>query len=1234
MLQVEQLLAVLLGRWTMSFAGAGIACMLVWYLGPLVPGGSQPLPRAVLIAAIILVWACVNAVISWYRRRRERALAAGVTDGAVHATTDGKQAGAALRSDAAEEVARLRERMQVALQRPRGNRRRGYLYEQPWFVLIGPPGSGKTTALLNSGLHFPLTPDDGDPSVSGVGGTRLCDWWFADEAVLIDTAGRYTTQDSDAAIDRAGWHGFLDLLRRTRPRQPINGVIVVISLADIAAAEPAERAAHAKTVRRRVAEISDRLRLRVPVYIVFSKADRLTGFNEYFDDLDADARAQVWGMTFPLSRGVEVFESEFRLLLDRLNERLFERLQAERAPDRRDRLSGFPLQIASLAEPLASFLTQAFGGTRLDPAPFLRGVYLSSATQEGTPIDQLTGMLARAFGVDQKRAPSLRPVAGRSYFLRRLVTEVVLGEALLVSTNSSRQRRRFWLRTAGFAAVGLATVLGATALWRIEAANRSAVMQATAALADYRSRLAGMTLDPVSDDDLVKIAPLLDAAAALPPGQGKSQAGWLTAIPGLSQSEKLTQSDRLIYRNALQRILLPRLVWRLEAQMRGRFDDPDFLYEATRVYLMLGGAGPLDRTLVRNWEVLDWRDRFPGALNQALRDHLARHLDALLSEPLPAVTLDGGLVSAARATFSRVPLAERVYSRIKADAPADGVPDWTPAEALGPQAAQLFTRPSGKALNEGIPGFYTGDGFHRILLGHLATTAHDVAGESWVLGRTEEIPSDGPAVSALEHAVVTLYVADFEKQWDALLDDIALVPFGSHETTVQRLYVLSSPQSPLRDLLVAIAHALSLQSPSSQTGGSQNGASQNGASPMGVSPTGAPQTGGLQTGGLQTGGLQTGGLQTGAPPTGASQAGASADPDRRLAAVIAGPDQGKDPYGPSANAALAQHYGGLLALVGNGQGTPPLTGVLQLVNALQTELAQTAPGQSAPGGPAGTNASASLQAGGDPVALLLAEAQRQSQPMSTWLRQIAESGRNALNGNVQQAVAAAFSASAGPGDLCRSVVSGHYPFNPASGNDTPLDDFARLFAPNGVLDAFFQAQIRPWVDMSGSVWRVRSIGGVAPPVDAATIARFQRAAAIRDAYFPTGGTEPQLRFTVAPVSLDSASKQATLTLGGTTIADSGHDGPAISARWPGDGGAAQASLVFDPAAATPLTADGSWALFRLLDQGQLLPDGGSGALRLSFGVGTQQASFRLQAESSRSPFGRHLLEGFACPAIR
>jgi len=1160
MQQVSNLLVYLLNRWMASFAGMAVACMLVWYLGPLVPGFDQPLVRVLLILALVVAWAAINGIVSWHRRRRERALASGVTEGTLGAR-DAK-------ADAAEEVARLRARMQAALRRLRGNRRRGYLYEQPWFILIGPPGSGKTTALMNSGLNFPAAEEaGGDTAVGGVGGTRLCDWWFADEAVLIDTAGRYTTQDSDAAVDRAGWEGFLDMLRATRPRQPVNGVLVTISLVDIATAAPAERAAHARAVRRRISEISDRLRVRVPVYVMFSKADRLAGFNEYFADLDAEARAQVWGTTFPLSQGVEVFEAEFRLLLTRLDERLIERLQGERAPDRRALLAGFPMQVSSLAEPLTDFLTRAFGGTKLDPAPFLRGVYMSSATQEGTPIDQLTSMLAQAFGVDQKRAPSLQPIAGRSYFLKRMVGEILLGEALLVSTLSAWRRRSSWLRVGGFAAVGLALVLGGLFLWRVQAENRAAVAQADLALSAYRTQLAGKTLDPVADDDLTSIAPLLDAAAALPHGEGL----WLTGIPGLSQREKLEQSTRQVYRDALQHDLLPRLLFRLEAQMRERFGDPDFLYQATRVYLMLGGAGPIDRALVRNWETQDWNGRFAGALNQPLRERLARHLDALLAEPLPAIALDDELVSAARIAFSRVALAERVYSRVKSDASGDGVPDWTPAQALGAAGLPLFTRPSGKPLTEGVPGLYTPDGFRKALLGHLAQSTRRVADESWVLGRKEEIPSDGPAVSALEQAVVALYVTEFEKQWDGLLDDIALAPLGDRDSTVQRLYVLSSPQSPMRDLLVGIAHELTLAAP--------------------------------------------------APP--GSGGTASASP---LPGVISPAAAADDPAGLSAGTAVEQHYASLTTLVGDGQANAPLGGVLRLINGFQNDLAQS--------GPAG-NVATSVQGGANSLQLLRAEAQRQPRPVSRWLQQIVDGGHVALAGSAQAAAATAFTASAGPGEFCKSVVTGRYPFDPASTSDAPFDDFARLFAPGGLLDAFFQTQIKPYVDTSGSVWRLRPVGGVAPRVDAASLARFQRAAAIRDAFFPNGNAEPQVRFMLAPLSLGSGIDRAVVTLGAATIVGTGHQGAAASLTWPGSDGMASAAIAFEPGASAPaFTANGTWALFRLLGRAQVTPGGTPESFRLDFRDGDKLASFSLQAASSRNPIGRNLLEGFRCPEIR
>ena len=143
----------------------------------------------------------------------------------------------------------------------------------------------------------------GQGAVAGVGGTRLCDWWFTEDAVLIDTAGRYTTQDSDTAVDRAGWETFLDLLKHNGRAQPLNGLIVAFALSDIALV-PQRRTPGA--CRCRSAAASRRWKrgsgARIPVYVMFTKADLIAGFTEFFDDLDRDGRAQVWGTTFRAGR--------------------------------------------------------------------------------------------------------------------------------------------------------------------------------------------------------------------------------------------------------------------------------------------------------------------------------------------------------------------------------------------------------------------------------------------------------------------------------------------------------------------------------------------------------------------------------------------------------------------------------------------------------------------------------------------------------------------------------------------------------------------------------------------------------------------------------------------------------------------------------------------------------------------------------------------------------------------
>jgi type VI secretion system protein ImpL len=298
-------------RWILTLVGVQMLAGVVWVLGPLLPLLEPQTIRLAAVGGIVLVWLCLNLLLDLLRSGREKALTQGVA------------------GSADEEVAAVGAKLATALTRLRELKgHRGYLYEQPWYAIIGPPGSGKTTALLNAGLKFPLSNELGPGAVRGVGGTRLCEWWFTEDAVLIDTAGRYTTQDSDSTVDKAGWEAFLLLLRKTRPKQPLNGVIVAIAMEDVASDQLSVLDNHARTIRARVDELEARLGRHLPIYVIFTKTDQLIGFTEFFADLDRTGREQIWGTTLPLTGPSDV-AAGLQPLLERLSRRVYQRLDAE-----------------------------------------------------------------------------------------------------------------------------------------------------------------------------------------------------------------------------------------------------------------------------------------------------------------------------------------------------------------------------------------------------------------------------------------------------------------------------------------------------------------------------------------------------------------------------------------------------------------------------------------------------------------------------------------------------------------------------------------------------------------------------------------------------------------------------------------------------------------------------------------------------------------------------------------
>jgi len=812
-------------------ASVASAIALIWFVGPLVAiGGMAPLTgeRArwtaittlLVLAAAFVLWRAAKA------RRNNRQLMDGLARPA-EAAAQAEPAGPAPGAKEVEVITERFERAVALLKRRRvgtkGSRffGRPYVYELPWYVIIGAPGAGKTTALVHSGLQFPLEAQIGRKMIRGIGGTRNCDWWFTSDAVLIDTAGRYTTQDSDRAADRGAWFGFLDLLVRFRPGRPINGVLLTLSVSDLLTADAAKRLAHARELRERIDELHARLGIRLPIYVMVTKTDLLAGFIEFFADFDKDERAQVWGVTFPYDTDETSDDPLARLPSDlaalelRLDECLIDRLQAECDRDRRAAIYAFPQQWRVLHQTLLELLPVIFGEAHAGPRPFLRGVYFTSATQEGTPMDRAIGGLARALGLSGRIVLPARSSA-RAFFVTRMLRDVVLQEAGLAGTNLRWQRRRELLAWA-LTGVTACFVIAAGALLAYAYSKGKAHLTATAdGVKALEREVATAKAAPITD--LAALLPPMQTLRALVPAGSGAASPWPARLAvRLNEGEMLGAAARDAYERLLKNAFLPRIAARLEGRLRaGSADHAERLYEDLKAYQMLFGGKNFDQAALRAFLSADWDLTLPASVSPADRDALRQHLDRLLasgevgapSQAQPQIIAD------ARRLVAEVPLAQRVYGRIKQlDLGAELAP-FTVDAAAGTAGRSVFTRASGQPLNQGVPGLYSRAVFQQTFRPRMQEVLRQLAGEqSWVLGSSAANVLEPAAQARMTEDIERLYTEDYMRLWREFVNDLRLAPTPTLAASADQAQLLSRVDSPLRAVLKGVVREVSVNMP-------------------------------------------------------------------------------------------------------------------------------------------------------------------------------------------------------------------------------------------------------------------------------------------------------------------------------------------------------------------------------------------------------------------------------------
>jgi type VI secretion system protein ImpL len=993
--------------------GFVLIAIFIWYAGPYFAFGSyRPLEtenaRLIAIALVLACW-IVSALLKWMRATR-------ASDKLVSAVL--KQTHPEKERPSAE-ATRLRERFEEAVAALKQQQRRSgnSLYDLPWYVFIGAPGSGKTTALINSGLRFPLEQRVGKGAVRGVGGTRNCDWWFTDEAVFLDTAGRYTTQDSDANSDSDGWKEFLTLLATYRKRRPLNGIVLTISVQDLMTQGDADREAHVEAARRRLNELTQELHVQLPVYLMVTKCDVVPGFMEYFDDLSQEGRAQVWGVTFPYDQTLSgdapnAFAPEFDALMARLNTRLFARLEEERGARRRAAVFAFPQQMAALRDLLGQFVSDVFSSTRVDREILLRGVYFTSGTQDGTQIDRLLGAIGRRFGVAPE---AVAPSGGRgnAFFVERLLKTVVIGESGLAGVNRRLEIQKAAWQIGAYAATVLVVVVGLVLLSMSYASNREYLGQVASDVATL-SRVRPAAATAASLD---AVLPYLNAVRAVSDSANRYREStpWRMRW-GLYQGASVGNAARDAYQRELDSIVLPRFAARVKQHLVGYGSEPEKLYFYLKGYLMLGEPRHLDKKHLQFLADLEWNpDSVAGA-----PPSLSTHVRSLLEhgDTLRPIALDASLVAQARSSIRQASIPQIMYGQLQRSY-SGGSPDAPRLDMIaGIGVEKVFRRKSGRRLSDPIPVLYTQKVFKEVTGAGMIPLVKQFADDEWVWGTGAVSAASWPRLMA---QVTDLYERDYNNVWDGILSDIEVVSFSTVQQYADALGIVVGPTSPLRGILATVRDNTSLV-----------------ASPETAAPGTTPSIGTRITEGARdifnTAQKKITGTSNAAPGT-----------------------------------VITQHFQPIHRLMA---GAPaPIDGVLEQIRKVRDQLVKLGPqvGGEQP-----------LRALADPAVLDLLRALKQDaanlpHPVDALVTEIAtNTGRTLgavatgeLEQQYQQHVVAP----------CRVRVEGRYPFG--NGVDMSLADFGEIFGHGGVYDKFFSENLDKLVDRSQRPWSWRE-GSVHP----------------------------------------------------------------------------------------------------------------------------------------------------------
>lgn len=660
-----------------------------------------------------------------------------------------------------------------------------------FYLVFGNPGSGKTSLLEHSGIHFPRR----FPSAADLAKQtqHFSQWWFSSQGIFLEAPTRYATgEDGDDEFQY-----WLTQLEKEGKRTALDGILLVVSLRELldggnGVTELATR------YREKIALAMGTLRLELPVYLVFTHTDLLPGFREFFENMQEPESHQVFGATFALRGNLaparQRFEREFKKIWESLQSRTAQRLSQLTDSGRKKQIFLFPNEFGAAQERLAGFVEHLFKDTMRRERALFRGFFLTSVLPAETsdfarasdPFQDAGGEAAHFLDHKAKlRGPSAsapKPeTAGRprSLFTFLLFGGVLKNDKSLAQIPGYRlgsMSRKSLIASAVMATAGLAitvygligflgsrsylngvskTVVEAGRLrWKSGADFRAEYEVLTALLAQIKDIQAG-------------------GGGHLPPGFMHSS----EALELASTAHSIAVA-RMVGFDALRNLAAT-------LEVSSKFYNPSehqALRDNLKLYLMLTAEGqkhlkdtkaPEFATELAPLWATEATHKFgvenlPSNLETSLEDHAGYFAERFLEKDI--APLDRGnpaLVQAVRQSLMGTPSIEGLFASIVGG--EDATRDLTLAEMGVPTDGALKS-------NAKVRGFYTRAAFDDDAMDRLAQGAEEPHQRDWVLGEGQvaTLPPEMQDQKQLYRALVDKYYQEYAEEWMRFLQSLSI----------------------------------------------------------------------------------------------------------------------------------------------------------------------------------------------------------------------------------------------------------------------------------------------------------------------------------------------------------------------------------------------------------------------------------------------------------------------------